>query len=88
VSEYDIGDAEDPGCERCGSSTEVVECGDCGGEGVSHHDCGEDTCCCIDKSPNIECTTCDGAGFWTRCLASKEWCASHPLSPKGPTPDE
>ena len=33
--------------------------------GLSYHDCGEDSCCCLDKSPNVVCDTCDGKGGWT-----------------------
>jgi len=41
---------------------EVVECPNCGGEGVDGHDCGEDTCVCLDKSDNVECWMCGGSG--------------------------
>lgn len=40
------------------------ECWDCGGEGVTYHDCGEDTCCCLDPQPNVRCETCEGARGW------------------------
>lgn len=39
-----------------------IECGDCEGFGFSDHDCGEDTCCCLDKSDDI-CVTCGGEGW-------------------------
>jgi hypothetical protein len=38
------------------------DCWQCGGEGVSGHDCGEDTCCCLDQSDNIICDICNGEG--------------------------
>jgi hypothetical protein len=39
---------------------EYVDCWDCGGEGVTHHDCGEDTCCCANPEDNVVCDTCGG----------------------------
>jgi hypothetical protein len=38
-----------------------VDCPRCGGEGMVH-DCGDDTCCCADKSPNVPCPDCGGQG--------------------------
>lgn len=43
---------------------EWIECNFCGGEGLIEHDCGEDTCCCIDPELNVECDTCEGNGGW------------------------
>jgi hypothetical protein len=40
-------------------------CHECGGEGVSGHDCGEDTCCCRNPVDNMACKTCNGEGGWT-----------------------
>lgn len=40
------------------------ECWNCGGEGVSHHDCGEDTCCCFMPEDNVQCDICGGNGGW------------------------
>ena len=39
-----------------------IECWDCGGAGVTHHNCGEDTCCCLDPEDNVMCETCGGCG--------------------------
>jgi len=41
-----------------------VDCWNCGGEGYTHHDCGEDTCCCLVPELNVECDVCDGEGGW------------------------
>ena len=41
-----------------------IQCWDCGGSGFSHHDCGEDTCCCLYPEDNVACDTCDGEGHW------------------------
>lgn len=41
-----------------------VVCETCGGEGVNGHDCGEDTCCCLQPEENVSCQTCDGEGGW------------------------
>ena len=43
---------------------EWLECWQCGGEGVSHHDCGEDTCCCLMPENNVLCDICNGDGGW------------------------
>ena len=40
----------------------IKECWNCGGEGFSSHDCGEDTCCCADPEPNVRCHVCNGEG--------------------------
>lgn len=40
-----------------------VICGQCD-EGYSYHDCGEDTCCCLNPEPNVRCDTCEGKGGW------------------------
>ncbi len=55
-------------CKKCGSSVMWKECWKCNGEGFSGHDCGEDTCCCLDPLPNIICDVCDGDGGWHVCL--------------------
>ena len=66
-------------CARCGSSMTHIECESCGGEGVSGHDCGEDTCCCLDPEENMTCDICDGKGGWLECLSSSEFCEGNPL---------
>lgn len=38
------------------------DCDDCGGTGYVGHDCGEDTCCCLNPEDNILCDTCGGRG--------------------------
>lgn len=40
------------------------ECWKCGGEGMSEHDCGEDTCCCFMPEDNVRCDICNGDGGW------------------------
>ena len=40
----------------------IKECWNCGGEGFSSHDCGDDTCCCADPVPNVRCHICKGQG--------------------------
>lgn len=39
-----------------------ITCSDCD-EGFVH-ECGEDTCCCLNPEPNIECDVCGGEGGW------------------------
>jgi hypothetical protein len=41
---------------------DYVACWHCFGEGA-FHECGEDTCCCLDKSPNVDCEECGGEGY-------------------------
>jgi hypothetical protein len=41
-----------------------TECYNCGGSGFSHHDCGEDTCYCLDQEDNVTCDVCMGLGGW------------------------
>ncbi len=36
-------------------------CWSCGGVGV-YHDCGEDTCCCLEPELNKFCYVCNGEG--------------------------
>jgi hypothetical protein len=38
-----------------------VTCWECRGEG-GFHDCGEDTCCCLEPDLNEDCPTCKGEG--------------------------
>lgn len=53
---------EDARCSKCGTLLEAVDCWKCGGEGVDGHDCGEDTCCCLNPDDNVECDNCGGTG--------------------------
>ena len=48
---------------------DYVECWNCGGEGYSHHDCGEDCCCCLSPYDNVRCDICDGKGGWPRHIS-------------------
>lgn len=55
-----------PFCAACGTEVEWMRCTQCD-EGYSHHDCGEDTCCCVDPEDNVPCRVCEGEGGWLRC---------------------
>jgi hypothetical protein len=66
-------------CARCGSSILFEGCSNCGGEGVTGHDCGEDSCCCADPEDNVSCDICHGSGAFAICLSSPIWCETHPL---------
>jgi hypothetical protein len=72
-------DGPDPSCARCGSSADWLICWDCGGDLYTHHDCGDDTCCCLHPEDNVLCDTCQGAGGSWHCMSSREWCEAHPL---------
>ena len=54
-----------PVCDCCSLAGE--SCEQCGGDGVYGHDCGEDTCCCLDPEDNVICDACYGKGFWLIC---------------------
>lgn len=62
-------DLEQPeeACERCGHAKWWADCWNCGGEGFSHHDCGEDCCCCLNPEDNVLCDICEGAGGFKVC---------------------
>lgn len=51
--------------DRINLADESESCWKCGGEGCSHHDCGEDCCCCADPINNITCDICNGKGVLT-----------------------
>jgi hypothetical protein len=65
-------------CARCGSSCYYRDCWNCE-DGYSHHNCGDDCCCCAFPEPNVVCDICDGDGGWNCCLSSAEWCQANPL---------
>lgn len=54
-------------CAECGAEKEYVDCWNCGGEGLTDHDCGEDTCCCLHPRDNVSCDICDGEGIYLVC---------------------
>ena len=54
-------------CKKCLNQMEHTDCDECGGDGLTEHDCGDDTCCCLDPEPNVECWVCDGLGGWWTC---------------------
>lgn len=53
--------------DDCG---DYVDCWNCGGEGFSSHDCGEDTCCCLHPEDNVVCDVCEGKGGWPRPITT------------------
>lgn len=54
-------------CLVCESSMVWVDCWQCGGEG-GFHDCGEDTCACLDKDEvNSHCDVCLGGRGYRVC---------------------
>jgi len=56
-----------PYCKACGESLDWEACGQCDGEGVYGHDCGEDCCACLDPEENEVCSECGGKGGWWFC---------------------
>ncbi len=59
--------AAEPFCETCEAELEWHDCYQCGGEGLDGHECGDDTCCCLDPEPNEQCEVCGGVGGWYAC---------------------
>lgn len=72
-------------CARCGSSAMHVDCWNCD-DGYSHHDCGEDSCCCLYPEDNVVCDVCRGRGCWYECISSHEWCEANPLEGREDVP--
>jgi hypothetical protein len=76
-----MSEQEEYQCGRCGSSITFEACPNCGGDGYSGHDCGEDSCCCLDPyEDNVPCDICKGDGTIPHCLSSPEWCEANPLA--------
>ncbi|MBI4714424.1 MAG: hypothetical protein HY760_00495 [Nitrospirae bacterium] len=65
-------DVDETTCSRCGCCSDVYEdCWKCGGEGLCGHDCGEDTCCCLDPDEdNVTCDACFGGGYHIVCAGN------------------
>lgn len=59
--------ANDAHCKNCGDQKQWIDCYNCGGEGYSHHDCGEDCCCCLEPEDNVVCDICRGEGGYRLC---------------------
>lgn len=72
----------EPTCGRCGGSTDWIDCDQCT-DGLTHHDCGEDSCACLHPVNNVLCDVCRGAGSRYVCMNSREWCEDHPLPDRG-----
>jgi hypothetical protein len=53
-------------CPICGEEVDWVKCDSCE-EGYSDHDCGEDTCNCLNPNNNVKCSDCDGKEGWWLC---------------------
>lgn len=57
-------------CPKCNQdSCRKRSCDQCGGEGYSDHDCGDDCCACLYPENNVHCDVCDKKGWL-------EWCSS------------
>jgi len=65
-----------PLCNICGTETESTECWKCHGLG-GFHDCGDDTCPCLDPSIDAVCDECHGEGYYPECRNSQT--ASHKI---------
>lgn len=59
-------------CSVCGMEVDAESCDQCE-DGLSGHDCGDDTCCCLRPEPNIICDSCGGTGYWWYCLTCKAY---------------
>ena len=54
-------------CTRCGGELTWCDCYECDADGYVDHDCGDDTCCCLNPEPNVTCDICDGRRGWLQC---------------------
>ena len=54
-------------CKSRGGEKTYVDCYNCAGEGFSHHDCGDDCCCCLAPEDNVLCEICKGNGGFYVC---------------------
>lgn len=52
------------------------ECENCE-DGYSHHDCGEDCCCCLYPENNVICDICEGKRGWYMCSVCAEEAGFH-----------
>lgn len=79
VEAYEAGPGQTKyACARCGSSVEWLDCPNCV-DGYSHHDCGEDCCCCVNPEDNVLCDWCRGtSGSW-HCVSTPEYCETNPI---------
>lgn len=57
---------------NCGEEMDWIECENCGGEGFVGHDCGEDSCVCLEPEDNVLCDVCNGEGGWRECPCATE----------------
>ncbi len=66
----------DYNCLKHNTALYYSDCWNCGGEGMSHHDCGEDCCACSYPENNVKCDLCDGRGhfIWCRSATSQSPC--------------
>lgn len=53
-------------CSACGNDAQWIACESCD-DGLVGHDCGEDTCACVDPQENVRCGVCDGDSGWFSC---------------------
>lgn len=69
-------------CSRCQCcSAGFEECWQCGGDGVFGHDCGEDSCCCLEPEDDEICEICGGVGAFKMCLGRCNSEGKHELAP-------
>jgi len=60
-------------CPMCRADLHWEDCESCC-DGYTHHDCGDDTCCCLYPQDNVECDVCSGESGWWRCFEKKCGC--------------
>lgn len=71
-----------PKCEACGDSKAWIDCNNCE-DGLSHHECGEDCCCCLYPENNVVCDICNGKSGWWTCLRCAAPASVHELLEDG-----
>jgi hypothetical protein len=54
--------SEEEVVEEFDEPDDMEDCPNCDGSGYSGHECGEDSCVCLDPIDNVVCDWCGGKG--------------------------
>ena len=68
-------------CARCGSSTQWLDCDNCGGDGWIEDDDWQ-----ADEGDGWNCDWCDGYCGHMACVSTTGWCEKHPIEGREDVP--